>query len=148
MATPSGLRRFWRRTFQPQFEIWASKRRAMARQQQFERRDKMIDSDAIAFLQSLHPLKAPPLELVGGENDGGYLVPSLDVAFGEPPHPLKVFSQGSAMSWTLNLLLPPRVTRSSCWMARWMGLLGNTLASASKKGTLGSAWVPSVLALG
>lgn len=79
MGLMDSVRWAWRRTLQPRYEARASKRREVVREERFRQRDHDLDREAVEFLRSLHPEKAPEMVLVGGETDGGYFVPSLDL---------------------------------------------------------------------
>lgn len=82
------LRVVWRATLQSAYEKWAARFRDLQGERRFDRRDRSLDARAIDFYRRLTPSAAPPLKLVGGPSDGGYLVPDF------PPARLALFSAG------------------------------------------------------
>ena len=71
------LRIIWRASLQPAFEKRAERLRNARRTESFNLRDKTRDHGVVELFKKLTPSAAPPLRLVGGKSDGGYLVPDL-----------------------------------------------------------------------
>lgn len=70
----------WRSTFQKKYEKHAAYYRRVRRSKRFSRRDNSIDPIVIEILRRLTPSVAPPMKLVGGSSDGGYLVPDIPIS--------------------------------------------------------------------
>lgn len=73
------LRIVWRATLQPDFEKRMARLRELRKIARFNRRDKSRDQEVVELFRRLTPSVAPPLRLVGGSSDGGYLIPDYEL---------------------------------------------------------------------